>query len=130
MPCPPANKMYHAMPVRLYHVQCYAYQAIPYAMPCLPGHTIYHAITRQVIPKINAITRPAIPYAMSCQPGHIIYHAMPVGPYHMPVRPYHTMPCPPGHTIYHKLSTQVIPGTTLCPPRPYQVPCHALQAIP
>ena len=61
------------MPARPYHIPChvrhsipYARQAITYTMSCPPGHTIYHAMSIQVIP-----------YTMSCppRPYHIPCHA-------------------------------------------------------
>ena len=85
MSIPPGHTTYlamharpnHAMPVRLYHVQCHVHQAIPHTMTLparsydklchfRPGHTIYHVM-------------PDRPYT--------IYHTMSARPYHMPVRP-------------------------------------------
>ena len=114
-------------------------------MPCTPGHTINHAITRQAI----SYASQAIPYTMPCPPvhtvcpsGHNIYHAMPTRPYHISCHVY------PGNTVYHAITrqaasyaSQAIPYTMPCPPvhtvcpsghnichamptRPYHISCH------
>ena len=103
MPWPPGHTIYHAVPTRPYHTPChcqamqytmlclaspypipyYARQAIPYTMPCPPGHTIYHAM-------------PVRLYHIALS-GHTIYYAIPARPYLYPCHarqtiPY-TMPC-------------------------------------
>ena len=104
------------LPARPYHILCYTHQAIPYTMPCPPGHTIcpwghniYHAML-------------ARPYHTSCYvyPGYTIYHAMSSQsiPCHARQAIRYTMPCLPGHTIYHAM-----------PASPYHITCHVLQAI-
>ena len=129
---PPVHTTYHAKPARPEYITCHARQAIPCTMPCTPGHTINHAITRQAIPYASQ----AIPYTMPCPPVHTIcqsvhniYHAMPNRPYHISCHVY------PGNTVYHAMPSQAIPNTMSCPPghsinnaipaRPYDIPCHA-----
>ena len=82
------------MPARPYHIPCHVRQSIPYArqaitftMSCPPGHTMYHAMSTQVIPytmpcpprpyQIPCHASQAIPQTMPFLPGHTIYHAMP-----------------------------------------------------
>ena len=155
MRCPPGlTTEYHAMPTRpsIYHamhcqampytmlyiarpypIPSYACQAIPYALPCPPGHTIYHAMPARLyhIPchassahtKHYAMSarpylfpchaRQAIPYTMSCPSDHTTCHAMPTRPYHIPCH-----------------ASQDIPYTMPCLARPLHIPCHAHQAIP
>ena len=150
MPCPPGHtiymsscqatpyaipylaRQYHVIPARPEHITCHARQAIPYTMPCTPGHTINHAITCQAIPYASQ----AIPYTMLCPPVnticpscHNIYHVIPTRPYHISCHVY------PGNTVYHAMPSQAIPNTMPCPPghtinnaipaRPYHIPCHA-----
>ena len=97
------------MSARPYHIPWYAHQIIPYSIPCLPGHTIYH---------------------MRCPPGLTIYHAMSTMPYRILCHARQTMTCPLGHTIYHAMHCQTMPYTMLCIARPYPIPCYARQGIP
>ena len=106
IPCHARQAIQYTIPciVRPYHILCYARQAIPFPMPCPPGHTMH---AQQAIP-YTVPCHQAIPYTMPCQPGHTIYHAIPRQAI------AYIMPCPPGHTIY-----LTMPATS------YHTPCHA-----
>ena len=87
----PGHTKYHVIPIRPYDKQCHSRQAIPYTMPCLPGHKKemsarpYHIpwLACQAIPCIMSCSQ-AIPYIMTCSVGHTIYHVMPARSYYIP----------------------------------------------
>ena len=93
MLCPLGYTICHAMPTRPYHIPCHARQAIPYTMPCIarPYNILYHAIP---------FPMPCPPgHTMPCPSGHTTYHnikrGMPSRRYMyltMPARSYH-IPC-------------------------------------
>ena len=99
------------------HIPCYTSldhtlyqvmpQAIPYAMPCTPGHTIY--------------PMPARIYNIPCHAssGHTIHYAMPARPY--------LFLCNARHAIPYTMSFPSEHST--CHTRPYHIPyfgksCH------
>ena len=113
------------------HIPCHTSPDLSYTMPCLSGHTIYHAITRQAISYTMQYL--ARPYHMPCQARQAIsytmqniarpYHAMPTRPYHIsspylarPLR--YTMSCPTDHASYHAM-----------PARPHHMSWHNRQTI-
>ena len=114
-------------------MSCHDRQAIPYTMPCAPGHTIHNPLTARpyhtyyakpmpCLPGHNHIhvlcdARQAISYTMWCPPGHtIICDARKAIPYHMPGPPGHTIiPCDARQAILYSMrGRQAIPYTMWC----------------
>ena len=109
--CSPSQTIYSTMPARPYHTIQHSMSVRPYRMriPCLPGHTIDHAMPYH----IPYDARHAITYTMPCTTGCTIYHAMPSRSYHL--MSGHAIPCPPGHIIHYAM-----------PAKPYHKPCQAI----
>ena len=119
-----------AMSARTYHIPCDARQTIaytmswplgiPYIMPCLPSHTIYHSLPARPY-NTPCHARQAIQYTMPCHQA--IQYTMPspmpclAEHNHIPCDAYHAMPARPYYILCESA-------------RPYYTTCDAQQAIP
>ena len=66
---PPGQTIHHPIPRQA--IPCHAPKAIPYILPCPPGH-------------ISCIALQAIPYTMPYPADHTIYYVISARPYHIP----------------------------------------------
>ena len=129
MTCPPSHSICHtmpirphtdhAMPTRLYHIQCHSSpdHTIYLIMPTRSYHISCHATANDYFGKSCHLSKGANGLVTRCTIAWK-YHAMPTMPWGIPchvrqARPY-TIPCPPGHTIYQWIVPLRLPGHREC----------------